>query len=217
MVGQSAEMSLDVRGRPSGRPSEGASVRAWSTTSRLPRIAGTVGWSGPSAASPIASARSYCSPAPSRHDRRSGWTLPPWTAGHPLGHPPGPPSKMDTLLGLLDGASGHQDGRPPRPTPWPDARPLVVCSRPSLRVGRGARMTNDPVRLCGRPRRPSARVSALGGGPRPGIRVGVQPSRAGASIPTAMVRVMVKRLARQSPSRPCERPAWPHDVIRTGS
>jgi hypothetical protein len=74
-VGQSAEMSLDVRGRPSGRPSEGASVRAWSTTSRLPRIAGTVGWSGPSAASPIASARSYCSPAPSRHDRRSGWTL----------------------------------------------------------------------------------------------------------------------------------------------
>jgi hypothetical protein len=37
------------------------------------------------------------------------------------------------------------------------------------------------------------------------------------SIPTAMVRVMVKRLARQSPSRLCERPAWPHDVIRTGS
>ena len=43
------------------------------------------------------------------------------TAGHPLGHPPGQPSKMDTLLGLLDGASGHQGGRPPRPTAWPDA------------------------------------------------------------------------------------------------
>ena len=31
---------------------------------------------------------------------------------------------------------------------------------------------------------------------RPGVRVGVQLSRAGASIPTAMVRVMVKCLAR---------------------
>jgi hypothetical protein len=38
------------------------------------------------------------------------------TAGHPLGHPPGQPSKMDTLLGLLDGASGHQtDGHRGRP------------------------------------------------------------------------------------------------------
>jgi hypothetical protein len=43
------------------------------------------------------------------------------TAGHPLGHPPGQPSKMDTLLGLLDGRE-----RTPRRTaaaadPWPDA------------------------------------------------------------------------------------------------
>jgi hypothetical protein len=42
-------------------------------------------------------------------------------AGYPFGHPPGQPTKMDTLLGRLDGASGHQGGRPPRPTAWPDA------------------------------------------------------------------------------------------------
>jgi hypothetical protein len=50
-----------------------------------------------------------------------GMDAPEPTAGHPLGHPPRQPSKMDTLLGLLEGASGHQGGRPPQPTPWPDA------------------------------------------------------------------------------------------------
>jgi hypothetical protein len=44
-----------------------------------------------------------------------------------------------------------------------------------------------------------------------------KPEHHQAWVQWAMVRVMVKRLARQSPSRPCERPAWPHDVIRTGS
>jgi hypothetical protein len=41
------------------------------------------------------------------------------TVGHPLGHSPGQPSKMDTLLGLLDDTSGHQaDGRRSRPHGW---------------------------------------------------------------------------------------------------
>jgi len=128
-----------------------------------------------------------------------GMDAPEPTAGHPRGHPPGQPSKMDTLLGRLDGASGHQGGRPPRPTAWPDAflgSSAVVhpCGCPGS--------TNDE------------RLSPPWAAVRPGIRAGVRPSRAGASIPTAMVRVIVKRLARQSPSRPCERPAWPHDVIR---
>jgi hypothetical protein len=111
--------------------------------------------------------------------RADGWT--------PTRTPPGQPSKMDTLLGLLDGASGHQGGRPPRPTAWPDAflwSSAVVhpCGWPGS--------TNDE------------RLSPPWAAVRPSIRVGVQPSRSGASIPTAMVRVMVKRLARQSPSRP---------------
>jgi hypothetical protein len=182
-------------------------LRAWSTTSRLPRIAGHGRVVGAKRRLADRQRPLILSSCTFQARQAVGMDAPEPTAGHPLGHPPGPPSKMDTLLGLLDGRE-----RTPRRTaaaadPMAGTRvPPVVCSRPSLRVGRGARMTNDPVRLCGRPRRPSARVSAVGGGPRPGIRVGVQPSKAGASIPTAMVRVIVKRLARQSPSRPCERP-----------
>ena len=118
VVGQYSSMFLEARSWvSSGRLLLGAP----STASRLSRIVATCRWSGPRAASPISSARSSCSPAPSKHDRRSGWTLrnrrPDTTRT-----PPGQPSKVDTWLGLLDGASGHQGGRPPRPTAWPDAR-----------------------------------------------------------------------------------------------
>ena len=111
-----------------------------------------------------------------------GMDAPEPTAGHPLGHPPGQPSKMHTLLGLLDGASGHQGGRPPRPTAWPDARSSGRVQS-SIRAGWPG-STNDE-RLsppwavgCGDDR--PLGCPPLGGGPRPGIRVGVQPFRAGA-------------------------------------
>jgi hypothetical protein len=42
-----------------------------------------------------------------------GWTLP---SGRPDSRP-----RWTPWLGRLDGASGHQGGRPPRPTAWPDA------------------------------------------------------------------------------------------------
>jgi hypothetical protein len=44
-----------------------------------------------------------------------------------------------------------------------------------------------------------------------------KPEHHQAWVQRAMVRVMVKRLARQAPHSPPERSAWPHDVIRTGS
>ena len=44
-----------------------------------------------------------------------------------------------------------------------------------------------------------------------------KPEHHQAWVQWAMVRVMVKRLARQAPRRPPEHSAWPHDVIRTGS
>jgi hypothetical protein len=128
-----------------------------------------------------------------------GMDAPEPTAGHPLGHRPGPPSKMDTLVW----SAGRRERTPRRTATATDRMAgrvlLVVCSRPSVRVGQGARMTYDSV--------------------RPGRRSGLVsewcPAVQGGSVhPTAMVRVMVKRLARPSPSRPCERPAWPHDAIR---
>ena len=60
-------MSLDA---PRGGPSRGASLRAWTTTSRLPRIAGHGRGVGAKRRLPISSARSSCSPAPSKRDRR---------------------------------------------------------------------------------------------------------------------------------------------------
>jgi hypothetical protein len=44
-----------------------------------------------------------------------------------------------------------------------------------------------------------------------------KPEHHQAWVQWAMVRVMVKRLARQAPPSPPERSAWPHDLIRTGS
>jgi hypothetical protein len=108
--------------------------RAWSTPLRLPRMVATFGWSGPRATPPLASVRSSCSPAPSRHGWRSGRTLP----------SRGPDIDSDTC-----------------PDRRPNGHPGLAC-----------------------------------------WTVGVQPSRSGVPIPTAMVRVMAKRLARQSPSRP---------------
>jgi len=67
------------------------------------------------------------------------------TAGHPLGYPPGQPSKMDTLLGRLDGASGHQGGRPPRPTAWPDAFLWSSAVVHPCGLAEEYEMTNDSV------------------------------------------------------------------------
>src|SRR5215213_1595486 len=158
-------MSLDG---PHGRPSGGASLRAWSTTSRLPRIAGPgrgVGAQAPPRRSP-APAHTVFLHLPNTTGGRMDTPEP--TAGHPLGYPPGQPSKMDTLLGRLDGASGHQGGRPPRPTAWPDAflwSSAVV--HPCGLAGEYESRTT-PVR----PGRRSGRVSECG----------VQLSRAGVSI-----------------------------------
>jgi hypothetical protein len=174
-------------------------LRAWSTTSRLPRIAVHGRVVGPSAASPIASARSYCSPAPSRHDRRSGWMLPKrWPDTHSDTRPDSRPRWTPCLAGWTARADTKADGHRDRPHGRTRS-----SGRLQLSILAGWPGSTNDERL-------SPHWTAV----RPGVRVGVQLSRAGASIPTAMVRVMVKCLARQSPSRPCERPAWPHDVIR---
>ena len=55
-----------------------------------------------------------------QHDRRSEWTLP---SRQPDTHSDTRPDSRPgwtPWLGLLDGASGHQGGRPPRPTARPD-------------------------------------------------------------------------------------------------
>jgi hypothetical protein len=182
-----------------------SSWTAPSTPERLLRQMPTSGWSGPRAASPIASARSYffpvSCPLPGTTGGR-GMDAPKPTAGHPLGHPAGPPSKMDTLAWPAGRRKRTQGGRPPRPT--------ACRTRSSGRLQSSIRASWPGVRMTNDSSPPWAEVW-------PGVRVGVQPSRSGASIPTAMVREMVKRLARQSPPRPCERPAWPHDVVRAGS
>jgi hypothetical protein len=142
---------------------------------------------GAKGAPPLASVRSSCSPAPSRHGWRSGRTLPSRGPDIDLDTCPDSRPRWTPWLGLLDGASGHPGGRPPRPT--------ACRTRSAGRLQSSIRAswpgsTNDE-RL----------QSALGGGPA-GCPSGVQPSRSGASIPTAVVRVLVKRLARPSPSRP---------------
>jgi hypothetical protein len=153
--------------RRSWDPNGGASLRAWSTTSRLPRIAGHS--RGVGAKRRLADRQRPLILFSRTFQARQavGMDAPQPTAGHPLGHPPGPPPEMDTLVGLLDGASGHHGGRPPRPTARPDAFPLVICSRPSVRV------TNDSVR----PGRRSGRLSEWG----PAVQGGsVHPDRHGA-------------------------------------
>ena len=81
---QSAGMSLDACGRPSRRCVLAGLKHDIEVAADKPA---TVGWSGPRAASPIASARSSCSPAPTRHERRSGWTLPSRRPHTHIGHP----------------------------------------------------------------------------------------------------------------------------------
>ena len=168
-------------------PSGGAFWRAWSTPLRLPRMVAAFRWSGPRAAPPLASVRSSCSPAPSRHGWRSGRTLPSRGPDIDSDTCPDRRPRWTPWLGLLDGASGHQGGRPPRPTACRTRSAGRLQS--SIRAGWPG-STNDE-RL----------QSALGGG-LAGYPSGVQSSRSRVPIPTAMVRVMVKRLARQSPSRP---------------
>lgn len=132
-------------------------MKAWSTPSRLPRIADHVGWSGPGAASPIAGARSSCSPAPSSRDWRPGWTLPnrrpdthsdTWSDSRPRWTP---------WLGLLDGASGHQGGRPPRPTAWPATVVPQPYGGPRRSPLCGGRATRRDQGSGGRPTTPPAR------------------------------------------------------------
>ena len=205
-------MSLDG---PHGRPSGGASLRAWSTTSRSPRIAGPgrgVGAQAPPRRSP-APAHPVLPHLPGTTGGRMDAPEP--TAGHHSDTPPGQPSKMDTLAW----PAGRRE-RTPRRTATATDRMLDACSsgrlQSSIRAGWPG-STNDE-----RPSPPMRWAAAVtvrqgvrpGQGSAAGYPSGVQPSRAGASIPAAMVRVMAKRLARQSPSRACERPAWPHDVIR---
>jgi hypothetical protein len=98
-IRQSAGMSLDEPGRPSG----GVSLRAWSTTSRLPRIAGHGRVAGAKRRLADRQRPLILFSCPFQTRQAVGMDAPEPTAGHPLGHPPGPPSKMDTLLGLLDG------------------------------------------------------------------------------------------------------------------
>jgi hypothetical protein len=72
-----------------------------------------------------------------RHGR-----FPPWTAVRP-----------GTRV-VSSRPDGHPSGRSPlRPTAWPDVFLWSSAVVPSIRVGRGVRMTNDPVQPYARPRR----------------------------------------------------------------
>jgi hypothetical protein len=139
-------MSLDDRGRPSG----GASVRAWSTTSRLPRIAGHGRMVGAKRRLAIASARSYCPPAPSRHDRRSGWTL---LSRRPDTHSDTRPDSRPRWTPCLacwtaradTNASGHAVGRGgDRPIGCPPGRRSGGCPG-SVQPSRGASIPTASV------------------------------------------------------------------------
>jgi hypothetical protein len=128
--------------RRSWDPNGGASLRAWSTTSRLPRIAGHGRVVGAKRRLPISSARSSGSPAPSRHDRRSGWMLLNRRSDtHSDTRPDRRPRWTPCLAGWTARADTKADGH--RDRPHAGRVPLVVCSRPSVRVGRGVRITND--------------------------------------------------------------------------
>jgi hypothetical protein len=178
-------------------------LRAWTTTSRLPRIAG--------------------------HGRGVGAQAPPRRSPAPA-HP-----VLLPLPNTTGGRDGHSrtDGRTPTRTPartavqdghlaWPAGRRERTPRRTATATDRmpdAFLWSSAVVHPCGLAGEYESRTTPVRPGRRSGrvSECGVQLSRAGVSIPTAMVRVMVKRLARQSPSRLCERPAWPHDVIRTGS
>jgi hypothetical protein len=178
-------------------------LRAWTTTSRLPRIAG--------------------------HGRGVGAQAPPRRSPAPA-H-----TVFLHLPGTTGGRDGHSrtDGRTPTRTPartavqdghlaWPAGRRERTPRRTATATDRmpdAFLWSSAVVHPCGLAGEYESRTTPVRPGRRSGrvSECGVQLSRAGVSIPTAMVRVMVKRLARQSPSRLCERPAWPHDVIRTGS
>src|SRR5215218_5405024 len=84
---------LETHGRSSG----GASLRAWSTTSRLPRIAGH--GRGVGAKRRLADRQRPLILLSCTFQARQavGMDAPEPLAGHPFGHPAGPPSKMDTL------------------------------------------------------------------------------------------------------------------------
>jgi hypothetical protein len=137
---QSAGMSLDG---PHGRPSGGASLRAWTTTSRLPRIAGHgrgVGAQAPPRRSP-APAHPVFLHLPGTTGGRDGHSR---TDGRTPTRTPARTAVQDGHLGLAcwtaradTKADGHRD------RPHAGRVPLVVCSRPSVRVGRGVRITND--------------------------------------------------------------------------
>jgi hypothetical protein len=136
------------------------SPRACSTRPRLLCRVATVGWSGAKGRLTDRQRPLILFSCPFQTRQAVGMDAPKPTAGHPLGHPPGQLSKMDTLLGLLDSASGHQGGRPRRPSarcpPWAAVRPGIRAM--SSRPGR-ERPSRPPVWLGGW--RPS-RASLLG-------------------------------------------------------
>jgi hypothetical protein len=117
------------------------------------------------------------------------------------------------------------DGRTPARTAVQDGHPGLVCwmaradtkadghrDRPHGRT-RSSGCLQSSIRADWPGSTNDVRLSPPWAAVRPGVRW--CPAVQGGSVhPTAMVRGMVKRLARPSPSRPCERPAWPHDAIR---
>jgi hypothetical protein len=114
--------------------------------------------------------RSAWSPTAQPH-WRSGWTLSPWTAGHPLG----PLPRADTLA---DGRRGRPYGR--------TGSFVIRAPRPTRTDGRLQTTRGTRVRPCGRPRRPSALVSTRAvqhaskcpswTAVRTAVRAGVRPS-----------------------------------------
>jgi hypothetical protein len=123
-------------------PSGGAFWRAWSTPLRLPRMVATFGWSGPRAprrspasAHPVLLHLPGTAGGRDARYRAEGQTST-WTPARTAvqdGHP--------GLACWTARADTPADGH--RGRPHAGRVPLVVCSHPSGRVGRGVPMTND--------------------------------------------------------------------------
>jgi hypothetical protein len=114
-------------------------LEAWTTTSTLPRIAGHGRVVGAKRRLADRQRPLILFSCPFQPRQAVGMDAPKPTAGHPLGHPPGQPSKMDTLAW----PAGRHERTPRRTAAAADRMagrvPLVVCSRPSVRVGLGVR------------------------------------------------------------------------------
>ena len=120
-------------------------MRAWSTTSRSPRIAGPGRVVGAKRRLADRQRPLILFSCPFQTRQAVGWTL---LNRRPDTHSDTRPDsrpRWTPWLGLLDGTSGHQGGRPPRPTAWPDAFLWSSAVVHPCGLAEEYEMTNDSV------------------------------------------------------------------------